>query len=57
MSIFALQTANYCVAEYNQGDDPLGQLMHDFLCSDPEDMKTKLMAEKARYLKKDPKGV
>ena len=31
--------------------------MHDFLCSDPDDMKTPLLAEKARYLKTDPKGV
>jgi len=31
--------------------------MHDFLCSDPDDMLTPLLAEKARYLKTDPKGV
>jgi len=31
--------------------------MLDFLCSDPEDMKTPLLAEKARYLKTDPKGM
>ena len=35
----------------------MGILMHDFLCSDPDDMKTPLLAEKARYLKTDPKGV
>ena len=46
----------YVNASY-QGNDPLGQLMHDFLCSDPEDMYSELMAEKARYLKTDPKGV
>ncbi len=40
-----------------KGEDPLGLLMHDFLCSDPDDMFTKLLAEKARYLKSDPKGV
>ena len=40
-----------------KGDDPLGMLMHDFLCSDPDDMLTPLLAEKARYLKTDPKGV
>ena len=38
------------------GEDPLGILMHDFLCSDPDDMKTTLLAERARYLKTDPKG-
>ena len=46
----------YVNASY-EGTGLIGDLMHDFLCSDPEDMKTKLMAEKARYLKKDPKGV
>ena len=46
----------YVNASYD-GDDPLGILMHDFLCSDPDDMKTPLLAEKARYLKTDPKGV
>ena len=45
----------YVNASY-QGDDPLGQLMHDFLCSDPDDMYSELMAEKTRYLKTDPKG-
>ena len=35
----------------------MGILMHDFLCSDPDDMKTPLLAEKARYRKTDPKGV
>lgn len=46
----------YVNASYS-GEDPLGILMHDFLCSDPDDMKTPLLAEKARYLKTDPKGV
>lgn len=32
-------------------------LMHDFLCSDPDDMLTPLLVEKARYLKTDPKEV
>ena len=45
----------YVNASY-EGDDPLGMLMHDFLCSDPDDMLTPLLAEKARYLKTDPKG-
>ena len=46
----------YVNASY-QGNDPLGQLMHDFLCSDPDDMYFELMAEKTRYLKTDPEGV
>lgn len=46
----------YVNASY-KGDDPIGELMHDFLCSDPDDMKTELMAERARYLKNNPEGV
>ncbi len=46
----------YVNASY-KGDDPIGELMHDFLCSDPDDMKTKLLADKARYLKTNPEGV
>ena len=46
----------YVNASY-KGNDPLGILMHDFLCSDPDDMKTPILADKARYLKQDPKGV
>ncbi len=40
-----------------KGDNDLGRLMHDFLFSDPDDMYTELLADKARYLKSDPKGV
>lgn len=40
-----------------KGEDPIGQLMHDFLCSDPDVMKTKLLADRARYFKTNPKGV
>ena len=46
----------YANASY-KGNDLLGQLMHDFLCSDPDEMLTPLLAEKARFLKTDPKGV
>ena len=46
----------YVNASY-EGEDDIGRLMHDFLCSDPDDMYTTLLADKARYLKKDPKGV
>ena len=34
----------YANASY-KGDDPLGLLMHDFLCNDPDDMKLPEMAE------------
>ena len=46
----------YVNASYH-GDDDIGRLMHDFLCSDPDDMYTEILADKARYLKIDPKGV
>lgn len=37
--------------------DPLGDLMHDFMCSNPDDMHTAPLAERTRYLKRNPKGV
>lgn len=40
-----------------RGDDPIGNLMHDFNCSKASDMKNKLLAERARYLKENDKGV
>lgn len=40
-----------------RGDDEVGKLMHDFSCSDPDDMNYEVLAEKARYLKRDEKGV
>lgn len=40
-----------------RGDDPLGKLMHDFSCTDADDMNYPLMASRARYLKVNPKGV
>lgn len=36
---------------------PLGRLMHDFACSDPKDIKNKVLAERVRYLKNEKKGV
>ena len=46
----------YVNASY-MGKDPLGKLMHDFMCSNPDEMYSKKLAERARYLKSDPKGV
>ena len=31
--------------------------MHDFLCTDPDDMNYQQLAKKARYFKEDEKGV
>lgn len=34
----------------------LGKLMHDFFCTDPDDMHYKELADKVRYFKEDEKG-
>ena len=36
-------------------DTPLGKLMHDFFCEDPDDMNYELLAERTRSLKEDEK--
>ena len=42
----------------NKGDNSdLAKLMHDFLCSNADDMLLPLMAESTRYYKTNPKGV
>lgn len=38
-------------------DTPLGRLMHDFNCSNPNDMYYPELAEKARYFKETEKGL
>lgn len=40
-----------------RGDSEIGKLMHDFNCTDADDMNYKLLADKTRYLKENPKGV
>ena len=37
-------------------DTPLGRLMHDFSCKNPEDMYYAVLAERATYFKKTQKG-
>ncbi len=46
----------YVNASY-KGKEPIGKLMHDFKCSNPDDMYSKRLAERAKYLKRDPEGV
>ena len=38
-------------------DTPLGKLMHDFTCQDPNDMNYEILAERVRYFKTVKKGV
>ena len=40
-----------------KGKNDIGKLMHDFLCSEPDDMFFKELADRARYFKKDEGGV
>lgn len=46
----------YVNGEY-RGDSEIGKLMHDFNCTDADQMNFTLMAERTRYLKENPKGV
>lgn len=46
----------YINGEYCDDSD-LGKLMHDFNCTDADNMNYELMAERTRYLKENPKGV
>ena len=45
----------YVNGEY-RGDSDIGKLMHDFNCTDADDMNFELMAERTRYLKENPEG-
>lgn len=40
-----------------RGDDEIGKLIHDLSCTDPDDMNYEALASRARYYKKDEKGV
>ena len=46
----------YVITEYRD-DSAIGKLMHDFNCSDADDMHYGLLAERTRYLKENSKGV
>lgn len=46
----------YVNGEYRDSSD-LGKLMHDFNCTNADDMNFELMAERTRYLKENPEGV
>ncbi len=41
----------------HQDDTPLGLLMHDFFCTDPDDMHYAPLRERTRFFKNDEKGV
>ncbi len=47
----------YVNGENKDGTTELGKLMHDFFCTDPNDMYYEHLADKVRYFKEDEKGV
>ena len=47
----------YVNGEDKNSSTALGKLMHDFFCTNPNDMYYDALAEKARYFKEDEKGV
>lgn len=47
----------YVNGAYKDSATELGRLMHDFFCTDPEDMHYEQLASKAKYFKQDEKGV
>ena len=47
----------YVNGENKDGTTELGKLMHDFFCTDPNDMYYAHLADKVRYFKEDEKGV
>ncbi len=40
-----------------RGDDEIGKLIHDLSCTDPDEMNYEALADRARYYKKNEKGV
>lgn len=40
-----------------QDETPLGRLMHDFCCKNPDDMHYQELAKKAKYFKEEQEGV
>ena len=46
----------YVNGAYRDGT-PIGKLMHDFSCIDPDHMNYKLLADRVRYFKRTEKGV
>lgn len=47
----------YVNGEDTNSSTELGKLMHDFFCTNPDEMHFKHLAEKVRYFKEDEKGV
>ena len=46
----------YVNGAYENSDDPVGKLMHDFRCRNADEMVYPVLAERVRYLKEDEGG-
>ena len=46
----------YVNGSYKNDSDPVGKLMHDFRCTNPEDMFYSLLAEQVKYFKETEGG-
>ena len=46
----------YVNGSYKNDSDPIGKLMHDFRCTNPEDMFYSLLAEQVKYFKETEGG-
>ncbi len=55
MTFYDMSHIIYVNGEY-KGNDAIGDLMHDFLCANPDEMKYKILAEKTGMFKKSDKG-
>ena len=55
MTFYDMSHIIYVNGEYKE-NDAIGDLMHDFLCAEPDEMKYKLLAEKTGKFKKTEKG-
>ena len=47
----------YVNGDYKDDKSEIGKLIHDFKCSNPDDMYYTNLAARSKYLKGDPKGV
>ncbi|MEY8257272.1 hypothetical protein AAK706_06030 [Erysipelotrichaceae bacterium 66-17] len=55
--LLSRKTAIRFVNGQYRNDDAFGKLMHDFHCTDPDQMYYDELREIVKYLKKDPEGV
>ena len=46
----------YVNGQYRNNESPIGRLMHDFFCSDPEEMLTPILKNRVKYLKQTERG-